>query len=99
MSEQIEFTSTGFTLKNPNVELNGVGFDYIYVAIAAPITRTQTAEEFGETQLKMLTYKNRKTVKEGEDALEMRQSLEDRLIDQGFSSEEVDQAFNPPNNE
>ncbi len=63
---------------------------FIYVAIAAPpITRTQTAEEFAETQLKMLSYKNRKEVVCGERATAQRDDLIAALVAQGYTLDEV----------
>ena len=99
-SSLISFDSDGFTLGSAGEVNDPTSNTYIYIAIAEPpITRSQTAEEYAETQLKLLSYKNRKTVTQGEDALEVRQSLEDQLKERGYSPEEIARVFNPPNDE
>ena len=68
----MSFTDTGFEINNDFSPTNRPNDNFIYVAIAAPVVETMTAEQFTESQLKFLTYDNRKQVKEGEDALNSR---------------------------
>ena len=68
----VSFTDTGFEINNDFSPTNRPNDNFIYVAIAAPVVETMTAEQFTESQLKFLTYDNRKQVKEGEDALNSR---------------------------
>ncbi len=68
-------TGTGFQVNETNGTWNAAGCSYIYVAIAAPVIETMTAEQFAESQAKFLTYNNRKQVKEGEEALQARTQM------------------------
>jgi len=80
-------SATGFTLNTVNI---GANFDVIYVAIAAPPdTRSQTNEEFVETQLKMMSYKNRKEVVCGQRAAAERDELITALVEQGYTDAQI----------
>ena len=76
------FNDTGFT--------QGMFNNIIYVAIAEPpITRTQTPEEFAETQLKTLTYSNRKQVRQGEEALDDREAVIKQASEMGLDVSQI----------
>jgi hypothetical protein len=80
---QITFNDTGF-----NSQLFAA--PYIYVAIAAPpIARSQTNEEFVESQAKFLTYDNRKQVKQGEEALNDREGVIKQAADLGLDVSQI----------
>ena len=92
----VEFTEDGMIIDpgaNGFTNVNGPTSPvnkYIYVAIAAPpAARSQTAEEFAETRLKLLSYKNRKEVACGETATAQRDDLIATLVAQGYSLDEV----------
>ena len=88
-------TSNGFQLAGgPYLALNYPGDTYIYVAIAAPVVETMTAEQFTESQLKFLTYDNRKQVKEGEDALNNREKLFKEAADLGLTQDQITNLLN-----
>ena len=80
-STDIQIVATGSGGAN---SINSSGNEYIYVAIAAPVIDTLSAEDFTEQKAKFITYENRKAVKQGEEALENRTALitgaEDELI-------------------
>ena len=93
----VNFVSNGFTVEGNDYATNASGKTYIYVAVAEPpITRTQTPEEFAETQLKTLTYDNRKQVKQGEEALDNREAVMKQAADLGLDISEVEKLLNPP---
>jgi hypothetical protein len=79
----IEFNDTGFV---QNWATNSA----IYVAIAAPpIARSQTNEEYVESQAKFLTYDNRKQVKQGEEALDDREGVIKQAEDLGLDVSQI----------
>ena len=82
------------------VVLNSTGFNnnalsstYIYVAIAAPVVDTMTAEQFVESQVKFLTYDNRKEVKAGEDAIAKRDEVVAQAENLGIDVSQVKKAL------
>ena len=79
-----QFTSTGWTQTS---------FGYsnqIYVAIAAPPdTRSQTNEEFVESQAKFLTYGNRAEIKAGQEAEAKREEVIKEAENLGINTAEI----------
>lgn len=79
-----QFTSTGWTQTS---------FGYpnqIYVAIAAPpLTRSQTNEEFVESQAKFLTYNNRAEIKAGQEAEAKREEVVQQAENLGINTAEI----------
>ena len=90
-SDPAAFNSNGFSfIGAPDGILNLSGCEYVFVAIAAPVVRSLTEAEFAQQRLNFETYKNRKEVKCGEDALAARQALIDKLREQGYTDAEID---------
>ena len=87
---KIELSSNGFTPVGSSPENNGDGGEYIYVAIAAPVTETLTAEAFAEQSLRFATYENREAVKQGEEAMEKREKMMEGLRESGMTQEQID---------
>ena len=85
----VTFESNGFTYPY-NSPISGNSEFFIYIAIAAPVVRSLTEAEFAQQRLNFETYKNRKEVKCGEDALAARQALIDKLREQGYTDAEID---------
>jgi hypothetical protein len=90
-SDGVVFTadSNGFTLAGSSGNINASDVTYIYVAIAAPVVESMTAEQFTEAQLKFATFENRSMVKCGNDAEARRDNLIIGLEEQGYSLTEI----------
>jgi flagellar basal body rod protein FlgG len=90
-SDGVVFTadSNGFTVTGTGGNINANNATYIYVAIAAPVVASMTAEQFTEAQLKFATFENRSMVKCGNDAEARRDNLIIGLEEQGYSLTEI----------
>ena len=90
-------TATGFTVETGYYTIplssGGSPVDVIYVAIAAPVVDTMTAEQFVESQVKFLTYDNRKEVKVGEDAIAKRDEVVEQAENLGINISQVKKAL------
>ena len=90
-------TATGFTVDTGYYTIplssGGSPVDVIYVAIAAPVVDTMTAEQFVESQVKFLTYDNRKEVKVGEDAIAKRDEVVEQAENLGINISQVKKAL------
>jgi len=86
---RLSFNDTGFTIDNVNLGWSN-GDEFIYVAIAAPVIETLSAEAFAEQKLKFATYQNRKEVIEGQAAMSRRDDLMQELKEAGVSQEQID---------
>jgi hypothetical protein len=79
----------GFILGEAGGSVNRATAEYIYVAIAAPVVDTMTAEQFTEAQLKFATFENRSMVKCGNDAEAKRDDLMLQLEEDGYSLPDI----------
>ena len=85
-------SATGFTVTGGATDVNTLGDQYVYVAIAAPTTRSMTEAEFAETDLKLTSYDYRKAAY-ALDVERQRQALIDELTRKGYTPEQVTQAI------
>ena len=89
-ADLFDFTANGFTAKTTNISSNNSGETYVYVAIAAPTTRSMTQAEYDTQSLRFATYDNRKEVYEGQQAQSQRSNLAAQLIAEGYDQAAVD---------
>ena len=81
-TNEVILDSTGFT--------NNVDQGCIYVAIAAPPdTRSQTAEEFAESQARFVTYNNRAEIEIGKEAEAKREEVINEAENLGIDTAEI----------
>jgi hypothetical protein len=85
----IDFISNGFQIVGDAASINANLGSYIYVAIAAPVVDTMTAEQFAEAKLKFATFENRSMVKCGNDAEAKRDVLIQQLASEGYSLTDI----------
>ena len=89
----VTFTDSGFSMPSGWNEVSAAG-NFVYVAIAAPVIDTLSAEDFAEQKLKFATYENREAVKQGEEAMNKREKMVEGLRESGMSQEQIDKLIN-----